>query len=842
MQYIADPKIEPSKFDSHQCYCPTQTPCEGETSSASDVPESGQSFSQTASDPANIESRGRGVPYPLQSGVAPRDHAERVKAILRGLVLVLDHHEVPQSVVESFRLQVTHYLSVPDEVVFFKRAKYLTVAPMAKYLRCDAPKPPDVEFVPSGEWKSWSKSRLRTFNRRNTHLWYSFLQAKRAALPLSEELVLTTYKEHREAMSLEDPLDHETAELVMKELHPVLKSIRRRLREALGAPEGDGSPMLETEHGASTRACFEASRTKGGQLGELSRLVPGVLTCNPMNPVQRRTLPDLIQMKFYPIVVVNGVVRTNYVQEAYGYPEMEADWQSTLSGKLDGYLPRRYTRELWHNGERYTIFTEKPVRLKATIQAVLEPLKVRVISKGEAVPYYLAKPLQKALHGVMREMDCFRLIGRPLCPTDLFDLAQHRVQGGEGQYEWFSIDYSAATDKLSAYLSSLILGYLVEGQNPAMVAMWKAVLAPHRCQYPFPFNQEVEPVDQKNGQLMGSILSFPILCLANLGLYLTVCREDKRSLHEKLKGVLVNGDDMLYVARRSLWSDHVELGKKVGLSMSPGKAYHHPVYANANSACFHYDLANERLTPFSIPFLNSGLYFGQSKVMGGTDESEDVTITSTINRLLEGARPGKQVQLAKQFLHRHSKEILAECRGRNLFLPCSLGGMGVNLPTGFVTKITLAQHVEATDRWNSNPYLHLTAGPAMAPDIREAPQVLRAPWLCGLRFEEDEDGEVVAVGSEKKQSSLTNHRRVRWLLQTNFKGYRLLPKADLFVGTHLCAHRGEYRVESRIPQGKYGNPFERAARRDWMAYAFDQIQGSLDALTAATVGVSAQGD
>jgi hypothetical protein len=69
---------------------------------------------------------------------------------------------------------------------------------------------------------------------------------------------------------------------------------------------------------------------------------------------------------------------------------------------------------------------------------------------------------------------------------------------------------------------------------------------------------QVEPGLMKRGQLMGSILSFPILCLANLGLYLRVTQESQRNWTDKqrLDAVLVNGDDMLYVASPDLFYKH----------------------------------------------------------------------------------------------------------------------------------------------------------------------------------------------------------------------------------------------------------------------------------------------
>ncbi len=590
---------------------------------------------------------------------------------------------------------------------------------------------------------------------------------------------------------------------------------------------------MEAEHVASTRACFEKSRFKGGQLGKLRELVPEITTANPLSPVETRILPDLRRMKFYPIVTVNGVVRLNYVAEEYEYSDVQKSWESTLGGLYHRYQDKVYTRELWHDRERYTIFTTKPARLRCTIQAVLEPLKVRVISKGEAVPYYLSKPLQKALHSTMREMDCFRLIGRPLCPTDLFDLAAHRVQGGEGPEEWFSIDYSAATDKLSARLSSSILTYLLEGQDPALVSMWKAVLAPHKCQYPFPYNEVVKPVVQRNGQLMGSILSFPILCLANLGLYLSAISDDSRSLREKLSGVLVNGDDMLYVARRSRWETHVSLGAKVGLSMSPGKAYHHPVYANANSACFHYDLQNPRSTPYSIPFLNTGLYFGQSKVLGGDDVERAEGLCSTIPKLLAGSLPGKQCEVLSGFLKRHHVEIQEECKGRNLFISESLGGMGVSLPLGWKTEVTMAQRHVATQKWKEQSFLHWGDGPALGPPLPESPQPLTAPWLAGIRFEDDPELGMIAVGKEKKERRLDISPGARRALVNKTSISGMLGNDKLFLSTHLCSARLTKGRPDNQAKPARGPQFERTAARDWLFRNADEAWSESDRLSVS---------
>jgi hypothetical protein len=649
------------------------------------------------------------------------------------------------------------YLIVEDESVFFKRAKYIGVKYMAWYLKQEQPEAPPVDFNHTGKWRRWARSRRFT-NRKNTHLWYSVLQAKRCALPLTKEMVLATYVKHRKAMNLEDPIDDDTLESVFKELRGVLEPIREALTKSYGS-DSDLDNLAETSWAPSQSAAYETSRSDGGQKeflretiencpdGQRARDEQWFDRCDIQADPSVRIEPELLRMQFYTKIVINGQVFTNIVVEYLGYPRVVSLWDEALSEAI------------------LQVDTGRPLRCE--IYGILEPLKVRVISKGESIPYYASKELQKRLHTVLRRMDCFRLIGRPLCPTDLMDCAQNPVQTGEGQHLWFSVDYSSATDCLSAALSAKILNFLTEDLPERMREIWRKVLAPHWCEYPpvklksafeakefceshpdlFPKGHQVDstaagdeqlptwlakilaekagkmvtlpPTMQKNGQLMGSPLSFPILCLANLGLYLEVIKDDPRPLSEKLKGVLVNGDDMLYVAPESLWDKHVSLGNRVGLIMTPGKAYKHRVFANANSTCFHYDLGNENATPWQIDFLNTGLLFGQNKVLQkdtGLDEDEQSNAVSVINQLLKGALPGRQKSLFKSYLNRHKEKISKECAGRNLFIHTSLGGMGVTPPLGWSWKFTERQRVSASARVaEMGPYADFGCGPRRAP-------------------------------------------------------------------------------------------------------------------------------
>jgi len=541
-------------------------------------------------------------------------------------------------------------------------------------------------------------------------------------------------------MAAPDPIDDSTFELIMSELEPVLSTLKTRLegvtQSCVTLESGRDAPLPDRSdaHCASTSACYEATVKDGGQRGYLARVFDG----GQMMP-SGYVLRD---MKWFPRVVIDGVLRFNVVVTFYE-PE-----------EVDRFLSRVGDDEIALMGRLGQKVSEQ-VRLPCMIQGVIEPLKVRVISKGPAAPYYLSKAFQKALHTEMRNMDCFRLIGRPISATDLIDLDRNsvRMRMFEGR-QWFSIDYSAATDGLSARLSAAILSALLpDGMSDRERSRLLSVLAPHRCEYPP--KSGVEPVDEVNGQLMGSILSFPVLCLANLGLYLAVIQADSRPLPQKLAGVLVNGDDMLYVAAPSLYERHAQLGRKCGLELSVGKSYRHRTFASANSTCFHSPLDQTprfngpKLAPGvrQISYLNTGLFFGAGKVHGvssieGRDASESGRL-EVLGKLLSGCwSTSQEKDLASMYFARHRVEISEEAQGRNYFVHRSLGGCGVTVPEGWKWTTTARHRAIAFDRaarlsggWSAVEHWRgfsgiesAVFGPREAPEVPDLFSHAPRPW------------------------------------------------------------------------------------------------------------------
>lgn len=345
-----------------------------------------------------------------------------------------------------------------------------------------------------------------------------------------------------------------------------------------------------------------------------------------------------------------------------------------------------------------------------------------------------------------------------MCPTYLQDLVP---LGGEEGLEWISIDYSAATDNVSASLAMQIFRTLTDWAHPDVRSVWERILAPHIVEYPPEVG--VKPVKMTNGQLMGSILSFPILNLENDALYRVVIREAvlminglsdgkkvtpwSESIAERwprfvkpswvTSGNLSNGDDMLYCAPGWVYDLHTRIGRKFGLEMSAGKAYHHPAYANINSACYHLDLRKSGSTSFSIPYLNTGLMSGQNKVISRSDvDDPEKTYCSLIGKIARGAR--NPVRMVKIFLKRFRRQIAEETCGRNIFLPAYLGGMGVTPIDGFKYIITMEQRFLAHQILNSGTPKSLECLPNRKEtysqfDLRERCEK-RLPWDVGLEL------------------------------------------------------------------------------------------------------------
>jgi len=241
----------------------------------------------------------------------------------------------------------------------------------------------------------------------------------------------------------------------------------------------------------------------------------------------------------------------------------------TYSVLLDGYFHQPL------GGDWFLSYPEEPShhnQVKA--QAILEPLKVRMITVGSGDNWAL-KPLQKAMFNALSRWKCFKP-----CFTPDYDKEIEELMSIEGN--WLSGDYSAATDGLHSQIMGVAIeqiANILQDYSPELIPYLLKEGLPHTVVYP-PWTG-IEPITQTNGQLMGSLLSFPILCLANA---FTICKATGTSL-ETLPG-LIHGDDVLARLNRNQFSRWGTIAGQIGLELSIGKNYYSPRWGSIDSQIF----------------------------------------------------------------------------------------------------------------------------------------------------------------------------------------------------------------------------------------------------------------
>jgi hypothetical protein len=209
--------------------------------------------------------------------------------------------------------------------------------------------------------------------------------------------------------------------------------------------------------------------------------------------------------------------------------------------------------------------------------AIPEPLKVRMITKGEEETWVL-KPVQKAMWRALGHFDCFRLTQSPDIPLDLLG------SWSQGHY-LLSGDYESATDNLNMDIMQVAVDELkkVVPQFYHSWLNWEG--GPHDIEYPD--YTGLLTVRQTRGQLMGSLLSFPILCVANAT---TIGIAQRRPLSETQ--CLINGDDILFTGSSRLIGSWKRVSRAMGLIPSIGKNYCSPTWGSINSQLIIRDSRN----------------------------------------------------------------------------------------------------------------------------------------------------------------------------------------------------------------------------------------------------------
>jgi hypothetical protein len=223
----------------------------------------------------------------------------------------------------------------------------------------------------------------------------------------------------------------------------------------------------------------------------------------------------------------------------------------------------------------------------ARVVGIPEPLKIRTITAGPELAYYWAQYIQKNLHSQLRQHPTFRLIGKTLDRVDIHQTFKKFPLPGQF---WVSGDYKAATNLISSQLTEVAARTYCEmiGLDEALTGLVVNCLVNHELHVTGVDGKD-RVGEQKNGQLMGSPLSFPFLCLINAALtrYSLELRDGCRVLLTlRDLELLINGDDVAFVTDKEgyeIWKLVTGLG---GLVASIGKNFTSREFIVINSQMF----------------------------------------------------------------------------------------------------------------------------------------------------------------------------------------------------------------------------------------------------------------
>jgi hypothetical protein len=348
------------------------------------------------------------------------------------------------------------------------------------------------------------------------------------------------------------------------------------------------------QYEASTSSGLEATVVQGGQrqfiINQLTDYEPTQFSYYPKS--DGKTLESDWGGSLSPDVLAEMIERRNGIEEyrvSFHPPPMSEIRRAILNQIKENKhvtnkpLPPPDTFGVDVNLDYIQPGYDHPVLL-TRVQAITEPLKVRMITKGESLFYYYSKFFQKAMWAWLRKFPQFALVGEPLSQSHLNWLRGTTTELLPKFEFWVSGDYSAATDGIKLeYTKSCFEAFLNAAELDGVT---RAILRSVLYEQIIVYNDSV--VMQKRGQLMGSPLSFPILCMIN---FLTYWRSMERYLlksinHFEKLPVLINGDDILFGSNSVHYELWIEELKEVGFSLSIGKNYCSPKILTVNSVLF----------------------------------------------------------------------------------------------------------------------------------------------------------------------------------------------------------------------------------------------------------------
>jgi hypothetical protein len=310
-----------------------------------------------------------------------------------------------------------------------------------------------------------------------------------------------------------------------------------------------------------------------------------------------------------------------------------------------------------------------------------EALKVRVISKHPPMTQFCLKYFQKWAHRILRNHPTCLLIGEEIS-AEILKTQIGNLREGE---KFCSGDYKSATNEIYSWVSEVIADELCKTVEfpEGFRELFLRSLTGHMIDDP----DGGPSKPQKNGQLMGAVISFIFLCIANI----TICtwaREISvgRNLTAATAKISINGDDNLSRLNQRGYHAWKEICSYFGLKSSVGKTFYSERFCNMNSTRFLYDPKQQIYV--HQPHINLAIVKGIKRSVGGSkmeycslkqDWGTLQSMGANATYAVTSCDPQDASRVYKMYL-KLNWDKLSEAR-IPWFLPEHLGGLG--LPIGY---------------------------------------------------------------------------------------------------------------------------------------------------------------
>jgi hypothetical protein len=475
-----------------------------------------------------------------------------ISSVKRFLAYTLPKYRVSKKEWEVYRKRLITSFKTHGINIVSDSFKYFCYYRLNRYIGDISSYPiPEVliDFAPTKSFNSFVNRKLSgPLKRRNLSFLLSLMYLKRDLNPVPKEIVDRALNKHKAVLT------------TLKELNPPLDFIEKYVSNIVCDKNisDEFSRKLKSKEylfgfPLSRNSSFHQRKNDGGAQAEIS-----LNLTTSTKGMQKNTKPNL--MKF---AILNSASRIN-----------------------DEVVNRKLIQK-----------ADETIHGSVRVCSILEPLKVRIVTAEEDFNQ-LVKPIQKLLWQEILKDEEFLLTRN----EDIIPFLEKEFLPCSLPY-YLSGDYSAATDNLNPNVIRIVLTELSQLLPTNLQNTFIKNGSLHHLFYP-----DGSVLDQKNGQLMGSLSSFPLLCLIN-----KIAFEYARSLCPDgiSQHCLINGDDIGFKCNLQGYNVWKEVVKNFGFDLSPGKNYLSKEVFTINSRMF---ILRESGTIREVPFINWALINERSSI------------------------------------------------------------------------------------------------------------------------------------------------------------------------------------------------------------------------------------